>query len=776
MSGRWTLGPTFVLRHAGFPFDWLESLGVSEEFLARVSGLLEAEQALIDEALRAGGEKAAARAREDVERGRPPQASRSPGAAWTERVATWRTARAAVEEEYPLQKVRLRNRLHELAREPDVQEAVFLSSPDMFSNVWARYVGAEPGPENADVRRVERQVYSYLQRFCAKSETTSFFGPMGYGELEGDGTVEVKVLPGPRRRRTFLAFWAVQELAKAIGREKAFGPHLPLRKNPIFRFEQDRVHCASLELEVKLGSDEARVVAALDRAGSLAELAAALGTDVATATRLVLPLLKVAAVVRGLSFPTEDLEVFEHLRAAVAALPESEARSRWLTHLERLDALRAEFERGTLDTRRSVLPRLEALFTELTGVPARRGEGRMYTDRLVIYEEAASPFQLRFGRQYAQRLAEALSPALELSAAFGTRVQQGYAREIRGRLGEGTQLDFLGYAAKLRPDVVSGSKFAPVEPVLLPGLTGREASVPADLLGTTSGGRFSLPDVCLEAKPDGTFDVLLARVHHHLLVWNWLCAFYPDRPRMEHVARRWLEHEPSAAPLVALALTRRNKGFYCFPGPKVAYTTAEALALGPGDLSAADLTVMVGADGPVLRDRDGHHRLLYLPLADFSTYPPFAALAHPLVLHAPLRTGTAHVPRIRIGAAAYQRERWEVDLSSLEKLAGLDLFLAVRREALTQGWPRFLFGRTAQERKPFLLDTASPFSHELLRHLVRGSGTVSFEEMLPSPEGLFLKDARGRYTFELRMQSERWREGAAPPAQETSTEPRLAGQ
>jgi hypothetical protein len=38
---------------------------------------------------------------------------------------------------------------------------------------------------------------------------------------------------------------------------------------------------------------------------------------------------------------------------------------------------------------------------------------------------------------------------------------------------------------------------------------------------------------------------------------------------------------------------------------------------------------------------------------------------------------------------------------------------------------------------------------------VRESGSVRFEEMFPRPDGLFLRDERGRYTFELRMQSVR---------------------
>jgi hypothetical protein len=58
-------------------------------------------------------------------------------------------------------------------------------------------------------------------------------------------------------------------------------------------------------------------------------------------------------------------------------------------------------------------------------------------------------------------------------------------------------------------------------------------------------------------------------------------------------------------------------------------------------------------------------RLSDLPLADFVTYLPYAALSPPPVLHAPLR-GAGHLPRLRIGEATYQRERWEVSLPDLE--------------------------------------------------------------------------------------------------------------
>lgn len=57
---------------------------------------------------------------------------------------------------------------------------------------------------------------SYLQRFCARNETASFFGPLNYGRLDPDRPRDLEVRRSPRqlrRRETFLAHWAVEQLA-----------------------------------------------------------------------------------------------------------------------------------------------------------------------------------------------------------------------------------------------------------------------------------------------------------------------------------------------------------------------------------------------------------------------------------------------------------------------------------------------------------------------------------------------------------------------------------
>lgn len=232
-------------------------------------------------------------------------------------------------------------------------------------------------------------------------------------------------------------------------------------------------------------------------------------------------------------------------------------------------------------------------------------------------------------------------------------------------------MDLLDYAVRLRPDGVTGSRFSPVPPVMLESEEGRARALPVDFLGaSTPGGRYALPDVCLAAKPDGGgFEVMLARVHHHLLLWSWLSAFQPERERYASVASRWLENDAAAQGLVGLSIRRRNKGFYVYPGRRLVYSVSDVLDVEEGALTPGDVKVLPTPEGPVLVDGQGTRLSLYLPLDDFSSYPPFAALAHPQVLHAPLRTQGSHLPRLSVGGAVYQRERWNLAAERLGKPA-----------------------------------------------------------------------------------------------------------
>ncbi|MBB4702384.1 lantibiotic dehydratase [Sphaerisporangium siamense] len=91
---------------------------------------------------------------------------------------TEREARATFDAELPARRTALRD----LASDERFQEAVWLSSPQMYDRGLRGYVASDvTTARTSRTRSLERQLAGYLQRVSAKNETTSFFGPINYG-------------------------------------------------------------------------------------------------------------------------------------------------------------------------------------------------------------------------------------------------------------------------------------------------------------------------------------------------------------------------------------------------------------------------------------------------------------------------------------------------------------------------------------------------------------------------------------------------------------------
>ncbi|MFJ4769695.1 lantibiotic dehydratase [Streptomyces uncialis] len=855
MSREWTIGGDFVVRHAGMPFDWLEALGAPDGPLAAARELLDAEDAL--RAAAGAGFGRLARAVEACEPERLP----SVPAALRPAADRWRGAAHRYRDRYEDADADATKELRVVLERPQVAEAVLLSNPDAYRNMLRPLLTAD-GPLNSRRRRARRQLYTYVQRFCAKNETVSFFGPMAYGTLaEAEtGTGTDGSLDGatslrtdlPRRRKVFLSHWAGRALARAIARDGALLPDLVFhRAHP---GDPDGAPPAlpdgtAPELTRAAGAAYGRLGA---DGATLRGLVRATGLPARELARGLRLLLTAGAADVRLGGGPYDLEPLRTLRGQLAELPPSGARAVWLERIDGLDSCRAELEAGPLDggpgTRAERIAALEAAFTAATGESARRAAGATYADRAVFYEEGASPFALRVGTAAARHWHERLRAVLEVCVAHGAATQRAAVDAVRAALGDTGPLSLTAYAARAAeafpaPGSAFAVPYAPTYPVA-------DAAAGLARLGAAArrvtGDRYALVDLCVKASGAAELEgaaLVVARVHHHLLVPGWLGTMHSGPRPFGADAERWVAEQDGR--LVGFDFGRRNKGYYRFPGREVAlrpgsWADAErapwrpedvTVTVGPGTDGAA-LDGLAGGgpagggaavDGRAVGDAKragvrmsgpaGEPVSAYLPLNDFVKYAPFAALSHPQVAHpafvpgdgeppdggtvsdgtasqgtttestvpesatseATAPEGTApgsatpeftapesatpapegvmsEVPEVTVDGVVLQRARWTLDTGRLGLPAPHARFLELRRIARRTG-QRFLFCRSPRERKPYLVDLASPLAADLVAHVAREAGRLTAEAMSPGPDELWLRDAEGRrYTCELRMQ------------------------
>ncbi|MDT0343610.1 lantibiotic dehydratase [Streptomyces litchfieldiae] len=743
MRRDWTIGPVFVLRHAGMPFDWLEGLGAGADVLAAARDVLDRGDELLAATASAG--KLSRRVGEAVRRLAPDLLPVGPGAPWRPAADRWRDAADRYLACFDAAQREASDGLAALLDRPEVREAVFLSNPSVYRNMLLPFL-ARTAPLNAARRRARRQLYTYVQRFCAKNETVSFFGPMAYGRVvPGDRAVLRTDLP--RRRAVFLSSWAAREIARAVAADRRLRAFLPFR--PTGRPGGDR-------------ADRELLAALPARGAALRAIASASGTPVREVAERLARLVERGVVEFGVAAAPYDLDPLRTMSETLGELPASAARDAWLSALARLRALLAELERTPFPERIAVVDRLEAAFTAATGQPARRGGGAVYADRAVFYEECSSPFALTLGEEIVERWQRALTAALELSAAHGARAQEAARARVVDCLGTGAELAFRAYAERLLPAFdPGGSRFtsdhvpaypAPDAARHIEALLAAAARLPGD--------RFALVDLCPAASRPSELagaELIVSRCHHHLLTDGWLATMAADRAEFGRAAAAWIARRPH---LVGLDSGRRNKGYYLFPGRRLALRAASH-ADADGVLWPEEITVAVsapdrtlGAHGP-----DGGAVTLYIPLSDHTKYPPYAALSEPQVAHATFepdkrRPGeTAATAAVRAGTVVYQRRRWTLDADALSAGTPATRFLALRRFAAESGAGRFVFCRTERERKPYLVDLESVLAADLLAGVAGHTDVLSAEEMRPGPGELWLRDADGRrYTCELRAQ------------------------
>lgn len=805
----WTLLPAFLVRSTGFafePFDALrlpDSQQVAQRVLAARAALADLQgeftAGLFTESLAQEQSQQAApevfalwyRLKRCVQRALPcpqelqlalgtRQASSTPWiSGWNRAVAEVDGARQALATCVSTEFARARARLSELIGDARFQEALLLSNPQMFAVAVPAYLHAYDLSRRAKkIRQLERQFYAYLQRFCTKNETTSFFGPIDYGWIDRCSPEPLlyqrRADDAECRRWTRLSFWAAQALAECLGSDPA------IQAQMVPCLQHGCTLLPGQELEIagnrrRLPEPAARLLQDMQERPTAAELC----RDDERRWSLLRQLQTQGVVLWRLEIPTAVFDPLSWLIIWLEALPaECATRQDWLSQLQWFQQALASFTPEAADAKLVRLGEIEQRFTQLTALPARRGEGQIYVDRLILYDEAQGPIEICSpGTPFAERLQAQLRPTLDLCASFSQLVQevcQQRASALFLAAGEQPQ-PYLRFVRTLHEHISLADCLA--DPRVrqyqddLSELAGRCSG--AGVIRLTSEdlrpfqrqiapGTALSPDILL-AAPDpaalraGDYQIVIGEIHYGVQVWCHFLSFSERRAQIAAALERLLP-EPADGALRAMLIHRRTQGKTFpleLPGYSVEVAGRSTQERG-SVLPVADLEVAREGNGRlILRSRSLHKRL-ELYAADPRSVSNWL-FGSPSALLPAISTG-AQTPRIEIEGVVYQRARWTLSVPELlpaSTLRGEPAALLLHASQIRQRFrlPERVFARVPSERKPLYVDFANIFSLELFLHFIRNDANVTLSEVCPTPQRWWLRGSRGTSSCEWRMTS-----------------------
>lgn len=678
-----------------------------------------------------------------------------------------------------------RRRLWQIVADVDVQEAIFLSSISMYQELQ-RYLGNKEKRKirSSATRKFERRLIAYLQRLCTKNETHSFFGPINYGRLDSSQPMNLHLCQGAeplRRRVTFPSYWMAESIAEVMSREATLRPFLRPRRNPACLLRGDQLVFPASGRLLTLEPTTVRLFELADGTHTVVALAEKVAEAWTRTEQRIEQLEQQGALVTNIIVPADLSNPLAYLQAWLSDIPEAvPTRAHWCGFLQEIhDAVNA-FATADLPQRVHILAELEARFTALCGRAARRGQGRMYADRILLFEECLGNLETCvLGNELATMIATHLQPILRLWYVYGrlqAQQDQRTAYDIWHRLlpEDGTGVPFLAYLQAILHNNQQAAARASL-PALDDFLSELKALIWARSDGHCAYLRAAeLPnppvpsdpkacDCCsldllivapsLVALETGDFQLVLGEGHSQPLTWVFPTAYFLDNDDTLLAEPLWtgLATQPGYHLAAQIAFTRNSKIYpYPLPGALIElrprYPDCRAISM-------ASVEVRKGEADQLQLWADGHEWRLYPPLKrrekGVDPLAPFAFTPmQPLLVDL-----GEHTPRIEIEGVIYQRERWRLSAESLHDLSGqgFELFLATWRWKERHALPKEFFVHATHEPKPLYIDLSNYFLVELLHYLARRSDHLTIIEMLPNSQQLWLERQGEHHCCEFRI-------------------------
>ncbi len=669
----------------------------------------------------------------------------------------------------------------EVAADPHLRAAVAWQNPGVLSTLDKLAAGGPDAPRTVRRRDREKALLRYWQRYCAKSETIGFFGPVSWGTVDPAAPTRVRLGPGlVRDRAVFFEAWALIEYADALAADLAVRRWWPPALRPHLTVD-GRWLRKPLTDPVELSPVDAQLLSRCDGHTPAHEVVAGVGRGEQDGYLLLDRLVERELLHWDAHLPlSPDAEAV--LRDRIAAIGDDAVRADVAAGFDRLCAAR---DAALADP--AALSAVDTEFTAVTGHAATRRDGQMYAGRTLTYLDTTRDADLVVGggllASVAAPLTIVLLAARWLSARFGTACER-IAAEVHAAQPGPVRLSDLWY---------------PVQEELFDTANGPGASIGAEFTARWSrlfrlaehadAAEVRLTSAELAAEAEELFAAPgpgwpSARVHSADLQ---VCAAHvadlddPDtlvvlgelhpayNPFDSALFSPWHPDQAALRAAHTAEFGPRIRMLYPDDAPRNTGRARHGLNT-PGDCELGVVDArgagphLVPATAVLVEDRDGE---LTAVLPDGRTWPLVEAFGHVLTVvlldSFKLVGPAATSPRIVIDRLVVARRTWRTTVADtgLADVTGeRERFLATRAFRQRLGLPERVFVKLGTETKPTYVDLAGPGFAQVLCTMLRTARrtggpdvSVTITEQLPSTADSWLPDAHGgRYVSELRFQ------------------------
>lgn len=672
-------------------------------------------------------------------------------------------------------------KLMQIALEEKFKEAVFLSNPS-FAELYPDYFRKQ-NASRSRMRYKLRSVLMYLQRFCSKNDTHSFFGPIAWGEMDDafEKNIKIVVLDPYLKRETFFTYWAAEKILDEILKEESIFPYLKPVWSPGFVKREDRYYLISVptiyskeNLHVKTiypNDLQKYILSRIDGNRTVEEIWNNIETNLSLEAfwETLKELEKEKIISLSPSIPVGTYQPLEFIMEWIDSVPLD--LGKWKKILQQFIDLRNQFAKASYEQRPGLMDQMQKYFQQITNQNPQRGEGCHYADRYLIYEDCLYPLEeFKIGGTLAKDL-EKLLKGVKVWFHFSVTLWREQYRFMQEWLAhiypETNEISIDQYIQDLGKEKELKRKLTLLEKELYQKYSHIYQQLdddPAimDELIDWRDDFYTSVDVSIAASSveqinKGDYLLVLAECHTNLLLLFNVVAGYWQHGEIFERFQKWVETDD-----VEIINPVKNHPDRCFTIGKHPLLDLECIGQSKQQkkIPLSDLVIRkIHGEFQLYSKSLNKMLLLHLvPPDELEKYYllPFSfpfLYGQPLWMKDPCKK---HYKRIQEGRLVFQREHWILnkdDFSNFKKDdSSLDRFVKMWRYKEKYGFPDQVFVKFQDEPKPIFIDFCNYFLVEILIGKISNStGSMVISEMLPKEEQLWLKDQEGHYTSELRM-------------------------